>query len=196
MTRAGRPSGIAATANPIVAEISSPAGMLCSSLPIATMTTAITAMMPANCLPKAAIWRVSGVSKVSMSASRVVIRPISASGPVAVTTPTPWPAATIEEENSMDDRSPTPVPAATGSTDLADGTASPVSADSSTRRLLASTSRRSAGTRSPGVTRTRSPGTSSSAGTATHSPSRRTCACADSMLRIPARACSARPSCT
>ena len=196
VTSAGSPSGIAATAKPMVAEISSPAGMPCSTLPIATMTTAITAMISDSFLPKAPICLVSGVSKASISASMVVIRPISACAPVAVTTPTPCPAETSDDENSIDDRSPMPAPAATAPTCLPDGTASPVSAASSTRRLLASSSRMSAGTFDPAETRTTSPGTSCSVGTRTHSPSRRTCASADNMFLMPASACSARPSWT
>ena len=56
------------------------------------------------------------VSEASISASIVVIRPISACAPVAVTTPMPCPAETSDDENSIDERSPMPAPAAVAST--------------------------------------------------------------------------------
>ena len=89
VTNAGKPSGIAATAKPMEAEINSLAGIWCNSFPIATITTAMAAITSDSFFPKPAICLVSGVSKASMSASIVVIRPISADAPVAVTTPTP-----------------------------------------------------------------------------------------------------------
>ncbi len=194
VTSAGRPSGTAATAKPIDAEMSSGTVKSWKTRPMITMTTAIARMSTASSLPNRSSWRVSGVARLRTSEIIVWIRPISVAVPVAVTTPTPWPAATSVLEKSMLDRSPTPASAPTASTFLAAATDSPVRADSSTRRFVAWISRTSAGTRSPERTRTTSPGTTSSASTRAHAPSRRTSALTDSMFRMPSSALSARPS--
>ena len=110
--------------------------------------------------------------------------------------PRPWPAETIVPENAIDVRSPTPASARHGIAAFEDGTDSPVSADSSMRSWNAWKSRTSAGTLSPGTSRTTSPGTRSAAGTVAQAPSRRALASADSILRMPASAFSARPSWT
>ena len=84
----------------------------------------------------------------------------------------------------MQARSPTVALAETGAADLSDGTDSPVSAASSVRRFLTSTSRMSAGILSPDSRDTISPGTSFSAGIMEVCPLRKVLASAESMLRI------------
>ena len=196
VTRAGRPSGTAATAKPIDAETSSGTEKSCTRRPTSTMTTAMARMRTASALPNLSSCRVSGVSRLLTSEIIVWMRPISVASPVAVTTPVPCPAATSVPENSMLVRSPTPASAPTASTRLVAATDSPVSADSSTRRFVACSSRTSAGTLSPDRTRTTSPGTTSSASTRAQAPSRRASACTDSICRMPSSALSARPSWT
>jgi hypothetical protein len=97
-------------------------------------------------------------------------------------------------ENAMPPRSPTVAFAGTASTLFSAGTDSPVRAASSVRRFFASTSRRSAGIRSPDSSSTTSPGTSCSAGSIRVSPPRTVRASAESMLRIESSAFSALPS--
>ena len=92
-----------------------------------------------------------------------------------------------------------PAPArrpAIGSVCFSTGTDSPVSAASSICRLTASTSRASAGTRSPARRRITSPGTSSRAGISISSPSRSTVAVGAAISRSASMARSARYSCT
>ena len=91
---AGRPSGMAATAKPMAAIISSVGAKLWTNQPMPSIPTAMMRMITARTRPKAVIWRVSGVSRVSISVIRRVIRPSSVRAPVAVTTPVPMPAAT------------------------------------------------------------------------------------------------------
>lgn len=91
-------------------------------------------------------------------------------------------------------RSPRSASSSTGSVCLSTGVDSPVSAASSVRSRLASSRRRSAGTRSPLSSITMSPGTRSSAEMVWRLPSRSTLACGESMLRMLSRACSALPS--
>ncbi len=139
-------------------------------------------------------WR-SGVFSSSISPSIAPMRPISADCPVATVAPTPRPAATSVPENAIEARSPSGASRRTGSTSLTTATDSPVSAASCTRRPRTSSSRRSAGTRSPASSRTTSPGTSSPADTVCRLPSRKTEASAESIARTAASAFSARPSC-
>ncbi len=193
---AGRPSGIAPTAKPMEAWNSSSRSEPWSSQPSPNRAAAANTMMRLSTLPNEFICLVSGVSRVSTSLSMSLIRPISVSWPVATTTQRPEPPATIEEENAIERRSPTPAPASTASVDFSAASDSPVSADSSMRKLLDCTRRRSAGTRSPLRSRTMSPGTISSASTSVHDPSRRTVALGESMSRMPSSAFSARPPCT
>ncbi|SKZ59983.1 Uncharacterised protein [Mycobacteroides abscessus subsp. abscessus] len=166
------------------------------TLPITMIAAARPRMPRESCVPNFSRRWVSGVSTCSMSEIIDWIRPISVDGPVAVTTPTPVPAETMVDEYAIDCRSPMPASTSTARVSLLAGTDSPVSADSSIRRFVASSSRMSAGTRSPDLIDTTSPGTRFSASTSTHSPSRRARACSDSMFRMPASALSALPSWT
>ena len=195
VTSAGSPSGMAATAKPIVAEISSPNGIRWRNRPMSIMRTAMPRMTSVSTLPNCASCFVSGVCSDPASPTSVWMRPISVAAPVAVTMPRPCPAETIVPENAIDARSPTPASSATGPVCFDDGTDSPVSAASSIRSWKLSMRRTSAGTLSPGARRTTSPGTRSAAGIVVHAPSRRACASAESMPRMPASAFSARPSC-
>ncbi len=89
MTSAGSPSGIAATAKPIVAEMSSGIGIWCRYRPISIMTSAIPRMTRVSTLPKPSSCLVSGVSRDPASPASAWILPISVAAPVPVTTPTP-----------------------------------------------------------------------------------------------------------
>ena len=120
--------------------------------------------------------------------------PISVAPPVATTTPLPLPQATSVPEKAMPWRSPSGAPSAAAPVSLSTAADSPVSADSTVRRLRPCSRRRSAGTRSPGSSQTMSPGTSSPASIWWRSPPRCTVARAASMPRTAARACSALPS--
>ena len=97
---------------------------------------------------------------------------------------------------SIPTRSPTGASASTASGRLATGSLSPVSADSSTARSSALSSRMSAGTRSPASTMTTSPGTRSAAGMRLVRPARRTWAVGSARAWSAARARSLRASCT
>ena len=125
------------------------------------------------------------------------IRPISVAAPVAVTTKRPAPRATVVPASSEVCRSASGASAGSGgAARLLVASDSPVSADSSTCRSVASTSRPSAGTRSPAPRATTSPTTTSSAGRSLTWPPRRRCAVGASSARTAAAALSARPSCT
>ena len=95
----------------------------------------------------------SGVRARSRDAAPA-IRPISVSAPVAVTTKRPRPRATVVPASTQVRRSAGGASAGSGgSARLLRGTDSPVSADSSICRSVASSSRPSAGTRSPAADR-------------------------------------------
>ena len=160
-----------------------------------TMSTASSSAPTARMDENLAIERVRGVSTRSTSPSMVVMRPISVSCPVPVTTPRPEPAATVVPEKAMQERSPSGASAATGRVFLSAATDSPVRADSSTRRLAVLNRRRSAGTLSPARSLTTSPGTSWSESTVIQLPSRRTSEAGESISRIAASASAAFPSC-
>ena len=83
VTSAGRPSGIAATANPIAAEISSGISKSCSTRPITSMSAAMPRITSESTLPNWVICCVSGVSNDSVSVINVWMRPISVAEPVA-----------------------------------------------------------------------------------------------------------------
>ena len=98
VTTAGRPSGMAATANPIAAEISSSMVNWWMSLPMISIAAAIARISTDSWRPNCPSLRVSGVSMPSTSEIIVWMRPISVAVPVAVATPTPVPAATMVPE--------------------------------------------------------------------------------------------------
>ena len=194
VTSAGKPSGTAATAKPMAAEISSSMSMWWTIRPMRTMTTAMTPIPIAMYFPSFASLRDRGVSISSTSSTILVMRPISVFIPVAVTTPTTLPLETMVEEKIIEERSPTPASEPTGRLSFSLGSDSPVRAASSTRKFVDSSIRRSAGALSPAARRTMSPGTRSSAGTFTHAPSRSTSASRDNIFLMPSRAFSACPS--
>jgi hypothetical protein len=174
VTTAGRPVGIADTANATAAV-----NTTANSLPRARlMTTEASSAMPAITriwLVSLLSWRVSGVSASFSLCSMPEIRPTSVPMPVAVTSSSPAPRVTLVFMYAMSERSPSAVSAAaTAATSLATGRLSPVSADSSISSVAARSSRPSAGTTSPASICTTSPGTSSSAGISTRVPARRT----------------------
>jgi hypothetical protein len=108
----------------------------------------------------------------------------------------PLPCVTGVFMKAMSDWSPGPSPDPSRvRASLAAGTLSPVSADSSICRALASTMRPSAGTWSPAARSTTSPTTNCSAGISAASPSRRTRAVALSIDLSAFIALSALPSC-
>lgn len=191
VTTAGSPSGTAATAKPMAADSSSSRESACSRKPMAIIAAVAAAIATTMRRPSPSISRVSGVSGESASRTRRWIRPSSVRSPVAVTTATARPETTTLPAWSMLERSATAASDATASTCLSTGSDSPVSGASSARTPRASTSRASAGARSPGCTRTMSPGTSVDASTLCHDPSRRAVACGDSIRRMPASAFSA-----
>jgi len=92
-----------------------------------------------------------------------VRRPNSVCIPVATTTPSADPSVTVVPRKSMFSRSANGRSFSIGSVRFPTGTDSPANAASSTRRLLASIKRRSAGTTSPASCSTMSPGTKASA---------------------------------
>ena len=195
VTIAGRPSGIAATASPTTARKVS-AKSRPRSTPTPSSTAPAATITAVSTRPKCASLRVSGVSRASMSAMSVVMRPISARAPVATTTARARPRVTSVPAYAIDVRSASGAAASTAASSLPTGIDSPVSAASSVLKSCASMSRTSAGTRSPDSRCTTSPGTMSSASSVRRMPSRTTAAVGVSMLRIAASACSARPSCT
>mmetsp|Transcript_20775 Transcript_20775/g.54132 ORF Transcript_20775/g.54132 Transcript_20775/m.54132 type:complete len:285 (+) Transcript_20775:1005-1859(+) len=128
----------------------------------------IYAMTFASNSPKASIFCPSGVFSSSSAACWTCdwITPISVFMPVATTTPTQVPLLTVVPENSMFFLSWMRADLATGSVVFSTVSDSPVKAPSSVLTLVVSnfTSRMSAGTLSPTLTRTISPGTNSDAG--------------------------------
>mmetsp|Transcript_1351 Transcript_1351/g.3777 ORF Transcript_1351/g.3777 Transcript_1351/m.3777 type:complete len:341 (-) Transcript_1351:62-1084(-) len=139
------------------------------------------AMTLANSSPKASIFCPKGVFSSSSAAccTWLWMTPISVFMPVATTTPTQVPLETVVPEKSMFFLSWILADFATGSVVLSTVSDSPVSAPSSVRTDVVSnlTTRMSAGTLSPTLTRTMSPGTSSEAGkSGFNTPFRITCA--------------------
>ena len=121
--------------------------------------------------PSEPSWRWSGVSVRAAPASIPAMRPISVRMPVRTTRSSALPRETVVFMNTRFTCS------ATGSSSLSSrseifstGADSPVSTDSSTARLAVTTSRPSAGTRSPGSSNTTSPGTSPRASISTTWP--------------------------
>ncbi len=105
VTSAGRPSGIAATAKPMVAEMSSRPPRPWTSQPTSIMKTPMPRMSQASVMPNLPRVRASGVWSDSASLIMVWMRPISVFTPVPVTTAVPVPATTSVPENSMEVRS-------------------------------------------------------------------------------------------
>ncbi len=104
------------------------------------------------------------------------MRPNSVLAPVATTTPRPRPDWTIVPMRAQQSRSPSSGDPGIGSIRFSTATDSPVMMLSSHRRSSASSSRRSAGTIAPGVSRTMSAGTSAPTSTSVRSPPRMTIA--------------------
>ncbi len=128
---AGRPSGIAATARPTAARNMSAALYSRTSRPKAKVSPASPRMIRVSLRAKPAIWRRSGVSSVSTSASSVPTLPISVASPVATTMPLPSPLTTNVPACAIELRSPSGASAGTGATPLPDGNRFP-----GQRRLL------------------------------------------------------------
>ncbi len=169
----GSPSGTLATASAMpVSTINSIS--LPTAMPAAITMTATTRVPQISRWPNSSSRLSSGVASSSASSTREEMRPSSVRIPVATTTPSPAPRVTAVPLNTTLDRSASGASSSTGSTRLATGTDSPVSADSLTCRFDASIRRRSAVTTSPPASKTISPGTSFSAGICRTRPSRRT----------------------
>ena len=118
---------------------------------------------------------VSGVLRWGVDLSIPEMLPTAVLAPVPVTIITPLPCVTGVFMNAMFDWSPRTGSGSVITSVLFEaGTLSPVSADSSICREVASTSRPSAHTSSPAASRTTSPTTTWSAATLTSVPSRRT----------------------
>ncbi len=113
-----------------------------------------------------------GVFTCVRSVDRCATLPISVASPTAVTTATPWPFMTMVERRMTLGGYASLPPVVSLRLLVASG--SPVRLDSSTCRLVASTSWASAGISSPTSTRMRSPTTMSRLRTSVTWPSRRT----------------------
>ncbi len=94
VSAAGSPSGIAPTARVMAASMASTGGWRYSPTLIKKVSAARARIAYSSSLLKAAMLRVSGVSRLEASAIRREIRPISVWSPVATTTPRPCPAVT------------------------------------------------------------------------------------------------------
>mmetsp|Transcript_41040 Transcript_41040/g.122536 ORF Transcript_41040/g.122536 Transcript_41040/m.122536 type:complete len:344 (+) Transcript_41040:1160-2191(+) len=194
VTSAGRPLGIIATAIATADLNASSAGSSACRKASRKAETAMVSTTTTSRRPRISICFTRFVLATLVSDTRRLILPISASSPVATTTPMPWPADTVVALKSMHLRSPRPDASWTALRFLEIGTDSPVSIASSTCRLVTSITRMSAGMRSPDLTMTMSPGTSSSAGTVKRLPPRTTLADAESMALMASAAFSALPS--
>ncbi len=158
-----------------------PARTPCSQSPrVSPYSTTAAAQSPmpisATLRTKRPISRCRRVCSTVMPWSALPIWPISVFSPVLSTRAMPWPCTTSVPEK-MKGRSSPPgrvtarVPSQTV---LRTGTDSPVSSDSSTARLLASSTTESAGTRSPSAITRMSPGTTSRPAMRVRRPSRTT----------------------
>ena len=131
--------------------------------------------------------------------SPAAIAPNSLRVPVPTMTPDPDPPCTTVPISAHEVSSAKDTAADTGATDLATGTDSPVSTDSSHSRPVVVSRRRSAGTMSPSCRCTMSPGTNSRTSTRMGTPPRvtravfRICECSASAARS-ARNSLAKPS--
>ncbi len=143
------------------------------STPIPTTNTVSASATTIKILPNCSNFRWRGVIMTSAFWSKSAICPIAVFIPIPTTIPVPLPLVTRVPINAILSWSPS----GTSSPGkaficLATGKDSPVSADSSISRLLASIIRRSAPMRSPLENFTMSPTTSSLDGNLTHFPSR------------------------
>mmetsp|Transcript_12655 Transcript_12655/g.40428 ORF Transcript_12655/g.40428 Transcript_12655/m.40428 type:complete len:346 (-) Transcript_12655:765-1802(-) len=195
VTTVGSPSGMSATATltPDVSES-------CSDLPRSSATpnvaTATTMHSTDTVNPNDSMLSSSGVLADSTLLISELMRPISASSPVATTTAVPCPVNTSVPRYPMHERSPSTADASTGSAVLAMGADSPVSVASVTRSDDVSIQRTSAGMRSPEARKSTSPTTSSDASTVRFRPLRSTSAVDLTIALIAWVAASALPSCT
>ena len=156
---AGSPSGTDATARLINDSISSETGISRNSRLKTNSAAIITRMMIKMALPSLSICTSSGVRCFSISDIIWLMWPSSVSPPVATTRPFPPPELTVVPENSRFVRSPSGSSPLSASVLFSTTVDSPVRIASSTRRLCASITRRSAGIRSPARITTISPGT-------------------------------------
>ena len=140
------------------------------------MTTASTPIRTDSCLPRCASCRASGVSIASCSATSAEMRPISVPAPSRRPRPRRCRRSRSSRRTASTSGRRSPRRRSFGLVDLLAATDSPVRADSSTCSWAESSSRTSAGTRSPPRTRTTSPTTRVAESTTPQSPSRRTCA--------------------
>ena len=194
VTTAGRPSGIAATARLIDSRNMSSGGV-CSKRPMRKISAQMASAPAPSQRPVCARRFCSGVFGGSCDAIIPAMRPTSVRMPVAVTTPSPFPAVISEGENTMFFRSPSGVfSGSTTPASFAAGRLSPVSALSPALNPFDSISRRSAGAISPARSRTRSPGTSCAASTVSSRPLRMTRALGLLSFFRASMACSARLS--
>ncbi len=169
-TTAGSSCGVMPTAT---ARENSTASM--TGRPRATLTTKIVTLSTPPTLANSPEKRVSPSWNSVWgwcSPSPTAIRPNWVEAPVATTTASAAPSWTTVPMNRHDDSSASGAPLATGSADFSAGTDSPVRIDSSHSRLLAASSRTSAGTIEPTPRCTMSPGTRCVTSTLTDSPSR------------------------
>ena len=174
VTMAGKPSGIAETANETdVIKISS-AGMPLAKPTPKMMPQATTATIP-SVLPKRASLACNGVCSAFAQSRRCAIFPTSVSMPVAVTTAFPVPVRTLQPEKTILQRSA--ICAFSGRTASAFFSASadsPDKADSSHFNPEHSSKRASAGRISPLSKQRMSPGTRLAASMRFSCPSRMT----------------------
>ena len=194
VTMAGSPSGMAATARETAVR-----NMSSRSFPWRSPTPNMTAQTHRHrkerLLEISPIFRWRGVSPSPSSRSIPAMRPISVRIPVSVTTQTPRPPVTTVPERTMFFRSPRAVSRGRGpQAAFSAGTGSPVMADSSVRSPAHSSTRPSAGTRSPASRWMMSPGTSLAASTRQSCPSRTARAMGADRSRRASRAFSALSS--
>ena len=188
VTMAGRPSGMAATArDTAVRNISSKFFPWMSPMP--NMMAQADRQRKDRDLEISPIFRCSGVSPSLCSSSSPAICPIWVSIPVATTRAVHRPAVTRVPDRSRFTRSPRGVSSGRASrASFSTGTDSPVMALSSVWRRLHSSTRASAGTRSPASSKMTSPGTRAAAGTCRGVPSRRALAWGADIRRSSSRA--------
>ncbi len=161
---AGKPSGTEATARLISESISSESAISRNSKLKTNSAAIIARMIRKMALPSLSICTSNGVRWGSISDIIWLMCPNSVAPPVATTSPFPPPELTVVPENSRLVLSPSGKSPVSASVPFSTTVDSPVRIASSTRRLWASITRRSAGMRSPARITTTSPGTSAVVG--------------------------------
>ena len=174
VTTAGSESGTAATARATAATAVISHGSP-RSRPETRKTRQASTTPIEICPPSRSSRRCSGVAGDSPSCTSVATRPIALAAPVATTTAVPVPRTTELPACTMPPRSASgPSSGDSSSAERSTGSDSPVSSDSSTCSRVLRTSRASAPTTSPAVSRRTSPRTRSRVGTHTSRPPRST----------------------